>query len=223
MKESYIEGPASHDGPESCADARKDVGEALTGVHTGGVLSRETRCDQGADAVVLSGRLHDSAQQGERTIDPARSETSGTCENSMRENREIPCPPLENDSGGRAGKVEDHNPAMHGQGKSDSPILPTKPPNKTGSPVAEVAEGRGLTEENTYRQNTSRTQQPDQDVPSALERVRQAAIRNKKERFSALLHHVTRQRLKAAFLSIKRNATAGVDGVTWEHYESDLD
>jgi hypothetical protein len=73
------------------------------------------------------------------------------------------------------GSRENHHPAMRGQGKSDSPMLPTKPPNKTGLPVAEVVEGRGLT--------TSRTQQPDQDVPSALERVRQAAIRNEKERF----------------------------------------
>ena len=223
MKESYIEGPASHDGPESCAGVREGEGGALTGEHTGGVLSRETRCDQGADAVVLSGRPHESVQQGEHAIDPARSETSGTCENSMRENREIPCLPLGNDPEGRVGKVEDHNPAMHGHGKSDSPILPMKPPNKTGSPVAEVVEGRGLTKENMGQQNTSRTQPPDQDVPSALDRVRQAAVRNKKERFSALLHHVTHQRLKDAFLNIKRNATAGVDGVTWEHYEADLD
>jgi len=60
-------------------------------------------------------------------------------------------------------------------------------------------------------------------VPSALERVRQAAIRNKGERFSALLHHVTVERLKDAFRKIKRNATPGVDGVTWKHYEADLD
>jgi hypothetical protein len=62
MQESYIEGPASHDGPESCVAARKDVDEALTGEHMGGLLSRETRCDQGADAVVLSGRQNDCAQ-----------------------------------------------------------------------------------------------------------------------------------------------------------------
>ena len=60
-------------------------------------------------------------------------------------------------------------------------------------------------------------------MPSALERVRQVAIRNKGERFSALLHHVTVERLRDAFQNIKRNATPGVDGVTWEHYEADLD
>ncbi|MBO0695946.1 MAG: hypothetical protein J2P56_07570 [Verrucomicrobia bacterium] len=123
MKESYIEDPASHDGPESCVGVRKGAGEALTGVHTGGILSRETRRNQGADVVVLSGRPHDGVQQGEHAVDPARSETSGTCENSMRENREIPCFPSGHNPGGRVGKVEDHNPAMHGHGKSDSPIL----------------------------------------------------------------------------------------------------
>jgi RNA-directed DNA polymerase len=112
---------------------------------------------------------------------------------------------------------------MHRHGKSDSPLLPTKLPNKAGLPATEVVEGRGLTNENMRQQNTSRTQSREQDVPSALERVRQAAVRNKVERFSALLHHVTLQRLKDAFLNIKRNAAPGVDGVTWEHYESDLD
>ena len=91
MKESHTEGPASHGDPESCVGAREGTGEALTGAHTGGVLSREIRLNQGADAVVLSGRQHTRTRQGECAGDPARSETSSTCGNSMRENREIPC------------------------------------------------------------------------------------------------------------------------------------
>jgi hypothetical protein len=63
MEESYIEGLASHDGPESCAGTRKGTGEALTGVCTGGVLSRETRRNQGADAVELSGRQNTCARK----------------------------------------------------------------------------------------------------------------------------------------------------------------
>ena len=89
MKESHIEGLASHGGPESCAGTRKGAGEALTGVCTGGVLSRETRRNQGADAVELTGRQNTCARKGEGTSDPARSKTSSTCRNSMRENREI--------------------------------------------------------------------------------------------------------------------------------------
>lgn len=223
MREPHIEGPASHDDPESCAGVRKDSGEALTGAHTGGVLSRETRCNQGADAVVLSGRQHSRARYGEGAGDPARSETSSTCGNSMRENREIPCPPPGDGPGGRAGKVGDRNPAMHGHGKSDRPIVPANPPNKSGKLDAEAVEERGLTKENASRQNTPRTQSRREGVTNALDRVRQAALRSRTERFSALFHHVTIERLRAAFFAIKRKASPGVDGVTWEQYERDLE
>jgi RNA-directed DNA polymerase len=223
MKESYTQGLASHGNPESCANVRKDAGEALTGAHTGGVLSRENRCDQGADAVVLCGRQHVGARDGEHTHDPARSQTSSTCGNSMRENREIPYPPPEDGTGGRAGKVEDRKPAMHGHGKSDSSIVPTKLPNKAVKAAAEAMEGRGLTKENTDQQNTTRTQRRTLSVHSALDRVRQRAIYDKKERFSALLHHVTINRLRDAFQAISRNAAPGVDGIVWEHYAANLE
>jgi RNA-directed DNA polymerase len=223
MKESHTKGLASHGNPESCASTREGAVEALTGAHTGGILSRENRCNQGADAVVLSGRLHTGARQGEHTRDPARSKTSSTCGNLMRENREIPYPPLGDGPGGRAGKVDDRNPAMHGNGKSDSSVVPTKSPNKADGLAAEVVEGRGLTKENADQQNTPRTQRRTLSVPSALDRVRQVAVRKKGERFSALLHHVTVERLRNAFLAISRNAAPGVDGVTWEHYEADLE
>ena len=223
MKESDIQGRASQDGPESCACSRKTASKALTGVHMGRVLSRENKCNQGADVVVQSGRQYADGRNGEHISDPARSETSSTCRNSIRENREIPYLPLGDGTGGRAGKVIDRNPAMHGYGKSDSPTVLTKPSNKAEDSVAEVVEGRGLTKENTDQQNTSRTQCRTTDVPSALDRVRQVAVRNKEERFSALLHHVTIERLRAAFLAVKRNASPGVDGVTWGHYEADLE
>ena len=223
MKESDIQGLASQDGPESCAGSRKTASKALTGVHMGGVLSRENKCNQGADAVVQSGRPYADGRNGELISNPARSETSSRCGNSMRENREIPYQPLGDGTGGPAGKVIDRNPAMHGYGKSDSPTVLTKPSNKAEDSVAEVVEGRGLTKENTDQQNTSQTQCRTADVPSTLDRVRQVAVRNKEERFSALLHHVTIERLRAAFLAVKRNASPGVDGVTWGHYEADLE
>src|SRR6266568_1183803 len=130
MKESHNEGLASHDGPESCAGTRKGAGEALTGERTGGVLRREIRCNQGADAVELSGRQNTCARKGEGTGDPARSKTSSTCGSSVRENREIPCLPPGDGPGGRAGKVDDRNPATYRHGKSDSSTVPTKPLNK---------------------------------------------------------------------------------------------
>ena len=212
MKESHTEGPASHGDPESCADARKGTGEALTGAHMGGVLSRDNMRNQGADAVDTRGKQHDYVRQGEHVDSPARSKTSSTYGNSMRENREIPCPPFGGGAEGRAGKVNDRNPAMYGQGKSDNPIVLTKQPNEAGRPAAEAVEGRGLTKENAGQQNTRRTQGRE-SVPSALERIRRAAIRNKGQRFNALFHHVTEERLKQAFLKIKRNAVPGTDGV----------
>ena len=72
-------------------------------------------------------------------------------------------------------------------------------------------------------QNAPRTQSRDPGVPSALERVREEAKRDKRVRFSALMHHVTTDRLRASDLRMKRRAAAGVDGVTWEEYGKDLD
>jgi hypothetical protein len=138
MKESHIESLASHDDPESCAGNREVAAEALTGERRGGVWSRETRCNQGADAVGMSGRQNTGARKGEGTSDPAQSKTSSTCGNFMRENREIPCPPPGDGPGGRAGKVDDRNPAMCRRGKSDSSVLPTKPPNTARKLAAEV-------------------------------------------------------------------------------------
>jgi hypothetical protein len=52
-----------------------------------------------------------------------------------------------------------------------------------------------------------------------LHRVRQAAQRNRKQRFTARLHHVyDRGRLRTSYLALKRDAAAGVDGETWRFY-----
>ena len=84
-------------------------------------------------------------------------------------------------------------------------------------------EGRGLTEGNSRQQNASRTPRRT-DAPSALERVRQAARRDQKMRFTALLHHVYDvSRLHAAFFALKKDAAPGVDGETWRHYEATLE
>jgi hypothetical protein len=109
MKESHTQGLASQGNPESCAAIREDNGEALTGAHAGGVLSRENRFNRGADAVRLAGKQHASARQGKHTCDPARSKTSSMHGNSVRENREIPRSPAVDGPVGRAGKVDDHS------------------------------------------------------------------------------------------------------------------
>ncbi len=107
MKESYVEGLATHSGPESCVAVREDSGEALTGVRAGRVFSRESDFLRGADAVRRSGRLHSVRRYRETLRDPARSETPCTYGNASRENREFPCPPAADGAAGRVGKSKD--------------------------------------------------------------------------------------------------------------------
>src|SRR5205085_5814406 len=106
----------------------------------------------------------------------------------------------------------------NGPGKSDRPTVPGKSPNNARQPAAEGMEGKGLAKGNLRQQNASRT--PSRaDAPSALERVRQAAKRDRKTRFTALLHHVYNpDTLREAYFSLKKAAAPGVDGETWRHY-----
>ena len=60
-------------------------------------------------------------------------------------------------------------------------------------------------------------------VPSGLDRVREVARRDKDARFTVLLHHVTLERLYAAYRAIRPLAAAGIDGVTWASYGQDLE
>jgi RNA-directed DNA polymerase len=106
----------------------------------------------------------------------------------------------------------------NGRGKSDRSIEPAKSPNNVEGPAAEAMEGRERAKGNSPECNALRTQGRD-GAPSALERVRQAARKDKKQRFTALLHHICDvEQLRAAYLSMKKDAAAGVDGETWEHY-----
>ena len=112
---------------------------------------------------------------------------------------------------------------MHGRGKSDRPIVPGKLPNNAEEPAAEAVEGRGRTKGNSPECNALRTQSRE-GASSALERVRQAARNDRKQRFTALLHHVYAiARLRAAYSALQRDAAAGVDGETWRHYGENLE
>ena len=112
---------------------------------------------------------------------------------------------------------------MHDAGKSDRFVVPAKSPNNARERAAEGMEGRGRTTGNTPERNALRTQSR-AGAPSALERVRQLARRNRQQRFTTLLHHVYAvDHLRAAYLAIKRDAAAGVDGETWQHYGRDLE
>src|SRR6201997_3431636 len=110
---------------------------------------------------------------------------------------------------------------MHGREKSDPVIVAGKPANKAAAAAAEPVEPRTGTEGKAGQQSTLRAQDRDR-VSQALARVRQAARLRKKERFTALLHHVDTSLLRLAFYALKREAAPGVDGVTWQDYEADL-
>ena len=110
---------------------------------------------------------------------------------------------------------------MDERGKSDNLVVPAKPPNNAGGPVAEVVEGRGLAEGNTDS-STRAGRSAGQRVPSGLERVREVARRDKDARFTALLHHVDLDRLWAAYAGINPTAAPGIDQVTWDAYGQDL-
>jgi retron-type reverse transcriptase len=60
-------------------------------------------------------------------------------------------------------------------------------------------------------------------VSQALARVREAAKRNRRERFTALMHHLTPDLLAWAFHQLKPKAAPGIDGVTWDEYAASLD
>ena len=111
---------------------------------------------------------------------------------------------------------------MHEPEKSDAVVVAVKPANKAERSAAELVEPRTATKGNAGQQSTRRAQDRAR-VSQALERIRTAARQRKKERFTALLHHIDRAMLRTAFYAMKRDAAPGVDDMTWQTYEQDLD
>jgi RNA-directed DNA polymerase len=111
---------------------------------------------------------------------------------------------------------------MHGRKQSDPVVVAAKSSNKSVQTEAEAMEPRAGAEENASGQNTLRTLSRDR-VTQALARVRERARHKKKEKFTALLHHINPDSLMLAFYALKRDAAAGADGMTWEEYEQNLD
>jgi len=140
--------------------------------------------------------------------------------NSTRENRETPSVPVE--VAGRLEKAMSRKSNMYAGGESDGCVIPTKCPNNGGQPPAEGMEGRQSTKENIGQATAPRTQSRNGEL-SDLHGVRKAARKDKRTRFTALLHHVTVHLLRDGFYALKRGAAPGVDGVSWQEYETDLE
>jgi RNA-directed DNA polymerase len=111
---------------------------------------------------------------------------------------------------------------MYEPEKSDAVVVAEKPTNKAERSAAELVEPRTATKGNADQQSTRRAQDRE-SVSQALERVRTAARQRKKEKFTSLLHHIDPAMLRMAFYAVKRDAAPGLDGMTWETYEKDLD
>jgi RNA-directed DNA polymerase len=111
---------------------------------------------------------------------------------------------------------------MNERGMSDRPVVPAKSPNNAAVAAAEAVEGRGLPKGNAASEPRP-GRRAGQGVSSDLDRVRQVARRDRDVRFTALLHHVTVDRLREAYRAIRPDAAPGVDGVVWRDYGQDLE
>jgi RNA-directed DNA polymerase len=185
-----------------------------------GIELRKNR-DRSADVVQHGGRQHQRVRYRKHPQDFAQSETPGMHGNSTRENRETPSVPAVEEVAGRLEKAMSLESSMHVGGESDGCIVPAKCPNKGGQPQAEGTEGRQPTKENIGQATAPRTQSRISEL-SDLQGVRKAARKDKRTRFTALLHHVTVDLLRDSFYALKREAAPGVDGMTWKEYGTDL-
>jgi RNA-directed DNA polymerase len=111
---------------------------------------------------------------------------------------------------------------VNGHEKSDSGVVAMKPTNKAGQPAAELVERRPGTKGNAEQQRMLRTQSRER-MSQSLDRVRKAARQRKKDRFTALFHHINVDTLRTAFYALRRKAAPGVDGMTWQDYEADFE
>src|ERR1700733_1456200 len=140
----------------------------------------------------------------------------------MHENRETSEMPEANIRNRPAGEGKSRTARMHVFEESDSGTVPMNHSNKSGKPQAESEEGRPLIKENTHQSSTLSTQSGIR-VSQGLAGVRKAARDRKEMKFTALLHHLTVVLLRDSFYALKRKAAPGVDGITWEAYETGLE
>jgi RNA-directed DNA polymerase len=111
---------------------------------------------------------------------------------------------------------------MDDRGKSDDLVVPAKPSNNARGRAAEMVEGRGSAKGNAANE-TRPGRRAGSGVPSELDRVREAAHKDRDARFTALLHHVSVDRLRAAYWALEPKAAPGVGGVTWHEYGLELE
>src|ERR1700737_4508495 len=140
----------------------------------------------------------------------------------MHENRETSGAPRPERERGRSAKAQSHKADAHALEESDRTILSMNQTNKEERSSAEPGEKRVRAKENIVQPNTNPTQSGER-VSQGLGGVREAAKKRRQERFTALLHHVSVDLLRDSYYALKRQAAPGVDGVTWQEYETGLE
>jgi len=190
MKEPYKKGVATHLGPESCADGRKAMGEALTGENAGQPSSSEIT-SIGVPTLWNGGEGHTANRAYRERFDgAAESETLRTRGRSLSGNRETPVVPSAACGVGRSDKARGPAPDMYAAGESDDLIVPAKRANKAGlSAAAESVEGRGSTKGNAFAVGRAPDTAPDQRV-DRREAVRPVA----RERWTVITRGKSRMR-----------------------------
>ena len=139
----------------------------------------------------------------------------------MHENREISCASWSTDQD-RSAKAINRAADANVQEKSDCAVILVSQPNNERQLSPEAGEGRAQTQENIV-QSHMRPTQSGKRMSQGLRGVRQASRERKQERFTALLHHLSVRLLRDSFYALKRQASPGVDGVTWQEYETGLE
>jgi len=175
MKESYIEGLAPHDGPESCVGTREDAGEALTGGSAGRVLSREINHFRMPTLLTeAEGHMSTGAKASPGAVLRGRRPLACTDTPCARTGRSSARPPK---LGGTHREGRGRTPMTNGQRKSDRLVVPTKPPNKAGGTRLRRWWREGAWPRRRWESKTRPRHRAGQCVSSALPRLRQAAVR----------------------------------------------
>jgi Reverse transcriptase (RNA-dependent DNA polymerase) len=208
-------------GSECCVVTGDSGCEAYTAIAWGVGLSLERSDIAGAEGFhLLEGNMCGTAMRGADALprSKATSRAEGTHRNlgDLGSDRDGTC---------RCGphrEGEEPTPMMHGSEKSDPAIVAVKPTNKAERSAAEPVERRAGTKGNAGQRSTCRTQRR-AGVSQELERIRKVARERKKDRFTALFHHISVDRLKGAFYQLEKDAAPGVDRLIWTDYEADLE
>ena len=113
---------------------------------------------------------------------------------------------------------------MNARENSDESVVPSTSANNDGAePSAESIEERDSAKRNAEQTDLLRTPGRIKRKSSGLHGVREAARKDSKLKFTALLHHVNVDCLTEAFFNLKKTAAVGVDHVTWHEYEQDVE